>query len=100
MASPSPDAEDLNPLAITVQQFDRAAAHLPLHHGLVQFLKHPARSVTVEFPVEMDDGTVASFAGHRVLHNQVRGPGKGGIRFHPGVTLYEIRALAPRTTWN
>jgi glutamate dehydrogenase (NAD(P)+) len=99
MSSPTSDGEDLNLQLIAAEQFDRAAAHLPLHQGLVQFLKHPNRSVTVEFPVEMDDGRVASFVGHRVLHNQVRGPGKGGIRFHPGVTLAEVRALASWMTW-
>jgi glutamate dehydrogenase (NAD(P)+) len=57
------------------------------------------RSVTIEFPIELEDGTVAAFVGHRVLHNQMRGPGKGGIRFHPGVTLDEVRALATWMTW-
>jgi glutamate dehydrogenase (NAD(P)+) len=99
MASPAADAEDLHPLAIAARQFDRAAAHLRLQHGLVAFLQRPARSVTVEFPVELDDGSVVSFVGHRVLHNQVRGPGKGGIRFHPAVTLDDVRALAARMTW-
>ena len=93
------DAESLNPLVIAGRQFDRAAAHLPLHAGLIDFLKRPNRSVTVEFPVELDDGTVTSFVGHRVLHNIVRGPGKGGVRFHPKVTLDDVRALATWMTW-
>jgi glutamate dehydrogenase (NAD(P)+) len=92
-------AEDLNPLAVTAAQFARAAAHLRLHGGLIDFLQRPSRSVTVEFPVELADGTVTSFVGHRVLHNQVRGPGKGGIRFHPHVTLDDVRALATWMTW-
>ena len=99
MSSPAPGAEDLNPLHIAAQQFDRAAAHLPVHQGLIGFLKRTVRSVTVEFPVELEDGTVAAFVGHRVLHNQMRGPGKGGIRFHPAVTLDEVRALATWMTW-
>ena len=70
-----------------------------MHAGLIDFLKRPSRTVTVEFPVELDDGTVTSFIGHRVLHNIVRGPGKGGIRYHPDVTLDEVRALAAWMTW-
>src|SRR6266536_2589025 len=69
--------EDLNPFHIAAQQFDRAAAYMPhLKKGLIEFLKHPCRTVTVEFPVEMADGAVRMFVGHRVLHSQVRGPGK------------------------
>jgi glutamate dehydrogenase/leucine dehydrogenase len=105
-ASPAPpnlvdeQAEDLNPFHIAAQQFDRAALHLPeLKHGLIDFLKRPARTVIVEFPVELADGSVQTFTGYRVLHNQVRGPGKGGIRFHPAVTLDEVRALATWMTW-
>jgi glutamate dehydrogenase/leucine dehydrogenase len=99
MSSPAADAENLNPLAITARQFQRATAHLQLHGGLIEFLQRPSRSVTVEFPVELADGTVTSFVGHRVLHNQVRGPGKGGIRFHPNLTLDAVRALAAWMTW-
>jgi glutamate dehydrogenase/leucine dehydrogenase len=93
------DAESLNPLTIAASQFDRAAALLPMHAGLIDFLKRASRTVTVEFPVELEDGTVTSFVGHRVLHNMVRGPGKGGIRFHPNVTLDDVRALAAWMTW-
>jgi glutamate dehydrogenase (NAD(P)+) len=93
-------AEDLNPYHIANQQLDRAIAHLPqLKHGLIEFLKRPARAVTLEFPVEMNDGSVRTFTGHRVLHSRVRGPGKGGIRYHPDVTLDEVRALASWMTW-
>jgi glutamate dehydrogenase/leucine dehydrogenase len=93
------DAESLNPITIATRQFDRAAALMPLHAGLIDFLKRPSRAVSVEFPVELDDGSVISFVGHRVLHNMVRGPGKGGIRFHPDVTLDDVRALAAWMTW-
>jgi glutamate dehydrogenase (NAD(P)+) len=93
-------AEDLNPAHIAVQQFERAAAYLPqLQPGLIDFLKRPARTVAVEFPVELADGSVRSFVGYRVLHSQVRGPGKGGIRYHPDVTMDEVRALAAWMTW-
>jgi glutamate dehydrogenase/leucine dehydrogenase len=93
------DAESINPLEIAMRQFDRAAAVMPLHAGLIDFLKRASRAVTVEFPVELEDGTVTSFVGHRVLHNSVRGPGKGGIRFHPNVTIDDVRALAAWMTW-
>lgn len=94
------EAEDLNPFHIAAQQFDRAAAFLPqLKRGLVDFLKRPARTVIVEFPVELDDASVRTFTGYRVLHSQVRGPGKGGIRYHPDVSLDEVRALAAWMTW-
>src|SRR5262249_38046428 len=93
-------SEDLNPYHIAAQQFDRAAAYMPeLKRGLIDFLKRPARTVILEFPVELEDGSVRSFAGYRVLHSHVRGPGKGGIRFHPAVSLDEVRALATWMTW-
>jgi glutamate dehydrogenase/leucine dehydrogenase len=92
--------EDLNPHHIAVQQFEQAAQHLPkLQRGLTDFLKRPGRTAIVEFPVELDDGSVRMFTGYRVLYNHVRGPGKGGIRYHPGVTLDEVRALAAWMTW-
>jgi glutamate dehydrogenase/leucine dehydrogenase len=92
--------EDLNSAHIAVQQFDQAAAHLTqIQRGLIDFLKRPARTVIVEFPVELTGGSVKSFTGYRVLHSQVRGPGKGGIRYHPQVSLDEVRALAAWMNW-
>jgi glutamate dehydrogenase/leucine dehydrogenase len=92
--------EDLNPYHIAAQQFDRAIVYVPqLRHGLFDFLKHPARTVIVEFPVELGDGSVRTFPGYRVQHSRVRGPSKGGIRYHPDVNLDEIRALASWMTW-
>jgi glutamate dehydrogenase (NAD(P)+) len=92
--------EDLNSFHIAAQQFDRAVSYMPqLKRGVVEYLKRPHRTVIVEFPVEMDDGSVRTFVGYRVLHSQVRGPGKGGIRYHPDVTLDEVRALAAWMTW-
>ncbi len=92
--------EDLNPFHIASQQFERAVAYLPaIKHGLIEMLKRPARTVTLEMPVEMDDGSVRMFVGYRVLHSRVRGPGKGGIRYHPDVSLDEVRALASWMTW-
>lgn len=92
--------EDLNPFHIARQQFDRALPHLPkLKRGLIDFLKSPIRTVSLNFPVEMDNGDVRTFTGYRVLHSRVRGPGKGGIRYHPDVTEDEVRALAGWMTW-
>src|SRR6476659_885699 len=93
-------AEELNPFRIAAQQFDRAIVHMPhLKRGLIEYLKAPHRTVILQFPGAMEDGTVQTFTGYRVLHNQVRGPGKGGIRYHPDVTLDEVRALASWMTW-
>ena len=93
-------AEDLNPSHIAEQQFDRALAHMPpVQEGLVELLLSPQRVLRVEFPIETDDGRVRSFVGYRVLHNKARGPGKGGIRYHPDVTEDEVRALAAWMTW-
>lgn len=95
-----PAAEDLNPFHMAARQFERAVAYLPhLKQGLIEMLKRPVRSVTLELPIQMDDGSVRMFTGYRVLHSRVRGPGKGGIRYHPDVTLDEVRALASWMTW-
>ena len=92
--------EDLNPFHIAEQQFDRAVAYLPrLAPGLVDFLKRPDRTVIVDFPIEMADGAIRNFTGYRVLHSIVRGPGKGGIRYHPDVNVDEVRALSSWMTW-
>jgi glutamate dehydrogenase (NAD(P)+) len=97
--APAP-AEELNPFRIAQQQFDQAARFVPsLRNGLVDYLKSPSRSIAVQFPVELEDGSVRTFAGYRVLHSRVRGPGKGGIRYHPDVTEDEVRALASWMTW-
>ena len=67
--------------------------------GLLAHFANPKRAITVCFPVEMDDGSVRSFFGYRVLHNNVLGPGKGGLRFHPDLTLDEVSSLAALMTW-
>jgi glutamate dehydrogenase/leucine dehydrogenase len=95
-----PDSEDLNPCHVAEAQFERAICYLPeLKIGLVDFLKRPRRVVVLEFPIETNDGTVRSFLGFRVLHSRIRGPGKGGIRYHPQVSEDEVRALAAWMTW-
>ncbi len=92
--------ENLDPVAISNRQFERAARYVHgMKRGLVDFLKMPKRVTTVNFPIEMDDGSVQSFCGYRVVHNRVFGPGKGGIRFHPDVSLDEVTLLAKLMTW-
>ena len=92
--------ENLDPVYISEQQFDRAARYITdLKRGLVDFLKKPKRITMVNFPIELDDGSVKSFEGYRVVHNRVFGPGKGGIRFHPDVTQEEVISLAKLMTW-
>jgi len=82
-----------------MKQFDAAAARLNLDADLLNFIKLPRRSTIVNLPVRMDDGTHQMFVGYRVQHSIARGPAKGGIRFHPGVTLDEVQALASWMTW-
>ena len=67
--------------------------------GLRRVLREPRRELIVHFPVKMDDGSVQVFTGYRVQHNLGRGPAKGGIRYHQGVTLDEVKALAMWMTW-
>ncbi|HXF04630.1 MAG TPA: Glu/Leu/Phe/Val dehydrogenase dimerization domain-containing protein, partial [Blastocatellia bacterium] len=91
--------ENLNPFEITQIQFDRAARYLNLDEGMQALLKSPKRQMIVSIPVKMDDGSLRVFEGYRVQHNIARGPGKGGIRYHPDVTLDEVKALAAWMTW-
>jgi glutamate dehydrogenase/leucine dehydrogenase len=91
--------EDLNPFHMAQAQLDRAIRYIPdLKRGLIEYLRRPQRTVIVEFPIETQDG-VLSFTAYRILHNNIRGPGKGGIRYHPDVNADEIRALASWMTW-
>lgn len=80
-------------------QFLRAVRYLNLSDDLVEYLLTPKRELIVHFPVIMDDGRMRMFTGYRVHHNTVKGPTKGGIRYHPDVNLDEIRALAMWMTW-
>src|SRR6266404_4567809 len=91
--------EDLNPFRIAQIQFDMAAEFLKLDPGLRQILRTPKRLLEVSMPTKMDNGQVKVFTGFRVQHNVSRGPGKGGIRYHPNVTLDEVKALAAWMTW-
>jgi glutamate dehydrogenase/leucine dehydrogenase len=91
--------EDLNPFRIAQIQFDMAAEFLKLDPGLRQILRTPKRVLEVSIPTKMDNGQVKVFTGYRVQHNVARGPAKGGVRFHPNVTLDEMKALAAGMTW-
>ena len=87
---PQPDSPWLTYLA----QVDRVLPHLGRLARWGETLKRPKRSLIVDVPIEMDDGTVQHFEGYRVQHNLSRGPGKGGVRYHPQVTLEEVMALS------
>jgi len=91
--------EDLNPYRIAQIQFDLAAEYLKLDPGVRQILRAPKRVLEVSIPTKLDNGQIKIFTGYRVQHNVARGPAKGGIRYHPGVTLDEVKALATWMTW-
>lgn len=86
-------------LATARRQLDRAAAHLEIDPAVVERLKHPARVQRVSLPVERDDGSLDVFTGYRAQHDSVRGPFKGGMRYHPGVTEDECIGLSMWMTW-
>jgi glutamate dehydrogenase (NAD(P)+) len=90
---------ELNVYESAEARFELAAQKLGLEEGLYKYLKYPDKEITVYLPVGMDDGRLEVFIGYRVQHSLVRGPGKGGIRFAPDVTLDEVRALAAWMTW-
>ena len=98
-SAPPPPHPEPNPYDSALQQLDAAADILGLNRGLRETLRMPRREFTVHFPVEMDDGSVRTFTGYRVQHNDARGPHKGGIRYSAAVSLDEVRALAMWMTW-
>jgi len=89
----------LNPWQNALTQFDVIAARMNLEPALRAVLRQPRRVLAVSIPVVMDDGSVKVFEGYRVQHSLTRGPAKGGIRYHPDVTLDEVKALAMWMTW-
>ncbi len=94
------NAENLDLIHIAECRMQRAVSLLDgIKRGVYNFLREPKRSITVRFPVQMDDGSVRIFTGYRVVHNRVLGPGKGGIRYHPEVNLQEVQFLAALMTW-
>ena len=99
MATQKAFQEQLNPFEIAKQQFNRAADYLDLEPSMRHVLENAKRQLIVSIPVKMDGGDVQVFEGFRVQHNIARGPAKGGIRYHPNVTLDEVKALASWMTW-
>jgi glutamate dehydrogenase (NAD(P)+) len=91
--------QETNPWVSAEARFDNAAEKLGLDDGVRKVLRTPTREITVNIPVQLDDGRLEVFTGYRVQHSLVRGPGKGGIRYAPDVTLDEVRALASWMTW-
>ncbi|MGB2891128.1 MAG: Glu/Leu/Phe/Val dehydrogenase [Candidatus Acidiferrales bacterium] len=91
--------DELNVYKSAEARFEIAAQKLGLEDGVYRFLKYPSKEITVYIPVALDNGRLQVFIGYRVLHSTVRGPGKGGIRFAPDVSLDEMRALAAWMTW-
>ncbi len=88
-----------NAYDVALENFDAAANALGLDNDTREMIKYPERILMVSVPVRMDDGHIRRFEGYRVQHSQVRGPAKGGIRYHPQVTLDEVKALATWMTW-
>ncbi|GAB4369945.1 MAG: glutamate dehydrogenase [Calditrichia bacterium] len=86
--------KQINPFESALKQFDRAVKYLNLTESQIAMIKEPRRITEVNLPVRMDDGAIRIFKGFRVQHSIVRGPAKGGIRFHPKVTVDEVKALA------
>ena len=98
-ASPAPTHLRENPFELAQAQLRRVGDTFEVDPNLIQILSYCKKGVEVSVPVQMDDGTVHAFQGYRVIHNMTRGPAKGGIRYHPAVTLDEVKALAMWMTW-
>ncbi|MGP1613732.1 MAG: Glu/Leu/Phe/Val family dehydrogenase, partial [Pollutimonas bauzanensis] len=88
------NSHELGPWGVYLEQVERVTPYLGKLSKWVETLKRPKRSLIVDVPIELDNGTIAHFEGYRVQHNTTRGPGKGGVRFHQDVTLSEVMALA------
>jgi glutamate dehydrogenase (NAD(P)+) len=96
---PTPIPDKQNPFESMMKRFDVAAEILGLEPGVYDYLKTPVKQVVVSIPITMDDGRMKMFEGYRVIHNDILGPSKGGIRYAPDVTLDEVKALAAWMTW-
>jgi glutamate dehydrogenase (NAD(P)+) len=99
-SAPAEHTEKHNLVHMARQRFERASLYLDgMKRGLVDFLNSPKRTISICFPIELEDGSVVTFRGYRVVHNRVLGPGKGGIRYHPDVNADQMRAIAALMTW-
>jgi glutamate dehydrogenase (NAD(P)+) len=97
--TPAAAQEELSVYESAEARFEIAAQKLDLEQGLYRYMRYPEREITIYIPVALDNGQIEVCTGYRVLHSTVRGPGKGGIRFAPNVSLDEVRALAAWMTW-
>ncbi|MDQ4078029.1 MAG: Glu/Leu/Phe/Val dehydrogenase [Chloroflexota bacterium] len=88
-----------NPYTMAIEQFEAALPYLNLKQGIIDYMREAKRALIVSFPLRRDDGSVLVLDGYRVHHNNVPGPTHGGLRYHPGVTLDEMRAFAMWNTW-
>ena len=96
---PAPIKDKENPFESMMSRFHIASQALGLDDEIYEVLKSPAKQVTVNLPVTMDDGSIRVFEGHRVIHSNILGPSKGGVRYDMGVNIDEVKALAAWMTW-
>jgi glutamate dehydrogenase/leucine dehydrogenase len=96
---PAPIKDKENPFESMMSRFKIAAQHLGLNEETYNVLKSPDKQVIINIPITMDDGSIRVFEAYRVIHNNVLGPSKGGVRFDPNVNLDEVKALAAWMTW-
>ena len=96
---PAPIKDEQNPFEAMMSRFHIASQILGIDDEVYNVLKSPAKQVVVSLPITMDDGSIRVFDGFRVVHSNILGPSKGGIRFDPGVNLDEVKALAAWMTW-
>jgi len=96
---PAPIIHSNDPLASMMKRFHVAAEHLQLDEEIYNVLKSPAKKIIVSLPISMDGGNIRVFEGYRVIHSNILGPSKGGLRFDPRVNLNEVTALAAWMTW-
>ena len=96
---PAPITNRENPFESMMERFDVAAEMLGLERGVYEYLKTPVKQVIVSIPIQMDSGEIEVFEGYRVIHNDILGPSKGGLRFAPDVNIDEVKALAAWMTW-
>jgi len=93
------EAEPINPYEMMLEQLDLVAQYTTFPRDVWEILRRPERALEVSVPIVRDNGTIQTFTGYRVQYSAARGPCKGGIRFHPGVTFDEVKALAGWMTW-
>ena len=96
---PAPILHDKNPLESMMKRFHVAAEYLDLDEEVYNVLKSSVKKIIVSLPISMDDGSIRVFEGYRVIHSNILGPSKGGIRYDPSVNINEVTALAAWMTW-